>query len=157
MHFHEFLVMIAVSLSLLLSMPAFAATEPALATSLGDPKLAWGACPDVFPAGCQLAVLHGDPAKPNADVFFRIPGNYELPKHWHSSAERMILVEGELSVTYEGQAPVVLGPGMYAYGPPKRAHHGRCISAHACTLFIAFEGPVDTTLGAAPALRSRND
>jgi hypothetical protein len=38
---------------------------------------------------------------------------------------------------------------MYAYGPAKAVHRGRCVSAEACVLFIAFEGPVDAT--AAPA------
>lgn len=47
-----------------------------------------------MPKGFELAVLHGDPAQPNADVFFRIPAKAQIPNHWHSSAERMVLVEG---------------------------------------------------------------
>ena len=133
-----------------LSVSAGAPAEPARARSVDDSRLEWGPCPEFFPAGCQIAVLHGDPAKPNADVFFRVPANYDLPKHWHSSAERMVLVTGELSVIYDGQAAVALKPGMYAYGPPKAAHHGRCVSSQPCTLFIAFEGPVDATPGAPP-------
>jgi hypothetical protein len=39
-----------------------------------------------MPAGCGLAVLHGDPAKTNADVFLRIPANATIPEHWHTSA-----------------------------------------------------------------------
>jgi quercetin dioxygenase-like cupin family protein len=135
------------------SVPAGAAAEPASARSVDDPGLSWGPCPDLFPTGCEIAVLHGDPAKPNADVFFRVPAGYELPKHWHGSAERMILVSGELTVVYEGQAPVVLSPGTYAYGPPRAAHHGRCASSQPCTLFIAFEGPVDATAGTPPDAR----
>jgi mannose-6-phosphate isomerase-like protein (cupin superfamily) len=125
--------------------------EPAFVRSAAGSELAWGPCPDFFPAGCNIAVLHGDPAKPNADVFFRVPGEYDLPKHWHTSAERMVLVSGELSVTYEGQDAVVLKPGMYAYGPAKAPHHGRCVSKKPCTLFIAFETPVDATAVASPA------
>jgi mannose-6-phosphate isomerase-like protein (cupin superfamily) len=135
------------------SVSAGAASEPARARSVDDTKLEWGSCPGFFPAGCQIAVLHGDPEKPNSDVFFRVPGNYDLPKHWHSSAERMVLVAGELSVTYDGQEAVVLKPGMYAYGPPKAPHHGRCVSSQPCTLFIAFEGPVDATPGVPPVPR----
>jgi quercetin dioxygenase-like cupin family protein len=120
-----------------------AAREPALARAVGDADLAWGPCPPLFPAGCEIAVLHGDPAKPNADVFLRVPGGYVLPPHAHTSAERMTLVAGELHVTYQGQPAAVLNPGMYAYGPPGRPHDGRCASREACVLFIAFEGPVD--------------
>jgi mannose-6-phosphate isomerase-like protein (cupin superfamily) len=119
------------------------AGEPALSRKMTDAELTWGPCPDVFPSGCQIAVLHGDPAQPNADIFFKVPGRSVIPHHWHSSAERMVLVSGQLSVTYEGQATVDLEPGMYAYGPAKAPHRAECRSAEPCVLFIAFEGPVD--------------
>lgn len=124
--------------------------ERALARSAGDTELQWGPCPEFFPAGCQIAALHGDPGQPNADVFFRVPGRYDLPAHWHTSPERMVLVSGELHVTYDGQEPAILKPGMYAYGPAKAVHRGRCVSADPCVLFIAFEGPVDATAVSAP-------
>ena len=92
-----------------------------------------------MPAGCGLAVLHGDPAKANADVFLKVPANAAIPEHWHTSAERMVLVAGELSVSYRGQAQVVLKPGMYAFGPAKAPHSASCGSGAACVLFIAFE------------------
>jgi quercetin dioxygenase-like cupin family protein len=133
------------------SAPSAFAREPAIARSVGDASLEWGPCPDFFPAGCQIAVLHGDPARPNADVFFRVPPRYDLPAHWHSSPERMVLVSGELHVAYDGQEPVVLRPGMYAYGPAKAVHRGRCASSEPCVLFIAFEGPVDATAVAGAA------
>lgn len=105
--------------------------------------LQWGPCPAIFPKGCQIAVLNGDPSKPNADVFLRVPGGYTIPAHSHTSAERMILVEGKLTVRYKGAAAAVLTPGQYAYGPASLPHEGRCASGKSCTLFIAFEGPVD--------------
>jgi len=117
--------------------------EQALAIVASDAALKWGPCPDLFPAGCEIAVLHGDPSKANADVFLRVPSQYEIPAHWHTSAERMVLVTGELQVTYKGQPPSTLAVGSYAYGPAKLAHKATCLSADACTLFIAFEAPVD--------------
>ena len=106
-------------------------------------NLQWGACPPIFPAGCQIAVLHGNPAQPNADVFLRVPGGATLPAHSHTSAERMILVEGKLSVRYKGAAAEILTPGEYAYGPASLPHEATCQGDKPCTLFIAFEGPVD--------------
>jgi mannose-6-phosphate isomerase-like protein (cupin superfamily) len=129
-------------------LPAFsqeAARELAVTRRVSDTELQWGACPAFFPAGCQIAALHGDPSKPNADVFFRVPARYDLPPHWHTSPERMVLVSGELHVTYDGQEAAVLKPGSYAYGPAKAVHRGRCVSDEPCVLFIAFEGPVDAT------------
>ena len=123
--------------------------EPAISTTFGDAGLQWGACPDFLPAGCAIAVLHGDPSQPNADVYFKVPARSEIPLHSHTSAERMVLVAGELEVAYQGQAPVRLTPGAYAYGPPGRPHGGRCVSDVPCILFIAFETAVDAVPSAA--------
>jgi len=76
-----------------------------------DAQLKWGPCPPLFPKGCEIAVLRGDPSKPNADVFLKVPANYTIPPHWHTSAERMVLVSGELHVEYDGHSSSVLKPG----------------------------------------------
>lgn len=114
-----------------------------LARRASDAALQWGACPPAFPKGCEIAVLHGDPAAPNADVFLRVPGGYEIPPHSHSSAERMILVDGRLEVKYRGAEAATLEAGSYAYGPARLPHRAACRSPGPCILFIAFEGPVD--------------
>lgn len=137
----------ALSLLALLASPLAAAdkAEPALAFTVKDPSLKWGPCPPFLPQGCEIAVLHGDPAKPNVDVFFKVPGGSTIPSHTHTSAERMVLVSGKLEVTYEGQQPVTLKTGMYAYGPAKVPHSATCAKGDACVLFIAFESPLDAT------------
>jgi len=119
------------------------AEAPALNWTANDPELQWGPCPSFLPPGCAIAVLHGDPAGDNLDVFLRVPGGARLARHWHSSAERMVLIAGELQVTYDGQPTAVLTAGSYAYGPAKRPHEGFCASAEPCILFIAFESPLD--------------
>ena len=88
-------------------------------------------------------MLHGNPGKPNADIFLKLPAKSVIPEHWHTSAERMVLVAGELHVTYAGQATSVLRAGMYVYGPARRSHRATCASSTPCVLFIAFESPVD--------------
>lgn len=120
-----------------------AAQEQALTRTARDADLKWGPCPSFLPKGCSIAVLHGDPAKDNVDVFFKVPGKSTIPLHWHTSAERMVLVSGELHVTYDGQKTAVLKPGAYAYGPAKQPHKAFCASAVPCVLFIAFESPLD--------------
>ena len=117
--------------------------ETPLALTAGDAELKWGPCPSLFPKGCEIAVLHGDPAKPNADVFLRVPPKYEIPPHSHTSAERMVLVSGELKLEYSGHRPVVLKTGTYVYGPAKAPHKASCADGGPCVLFIAFESPVD--------------
>jgi len=137
------------SVLLVLASPPAPAAEAPLALSFTAPRVEWGACPDFIPQGCELAVLHGDPAQANADVFLKVPANFTIPDHWHTSAERMVLVSGELHVTYEGQPTAVLKPGMYAYGPARLVHRAVCESTAPCVLFIAFEAPVDAVAGKA--------
>lgn len=125
---------------LLLALLAPAAST---AQAPGDPGLEWGPCPAFLPEGCEIAVLHGDPAQPNADIFFKVPGGAVIPRHTHTSAERMVLVSGELQVAYDGREAVVLIPGAYAHGPAKLPHAAVCAAGDPCILFIAFEQPVD--------------
>ncbi|MFD2365598.1 cupin domain-containing protein [Pseudoduganella sp. GCM10020061] len=146
MHKHLSMPCVLLSACMLYFASGPVAAEPALAIASADSTLKWGACPDFMPKGCQLAVLHGDPAKANADVFLRVPGKSSVPMHIHTSAERMILTQGELHLTYEGQKVSVLKPGSYAYGPAKMPHKAVCASAKPCVLFIAFEQPVDAIL-----------
>ena len=117
--------------------------EPSLTTAFDDAQLQWGPCPEFIPKGCQIAVLHGDPAKENLDVFFKVPADFQIPSHWHTSAERMVLISGSMNVTYKGQPTQALRPGMYAYGPAKLPHSAECLKGDPCVLFIAFVSPLD--------------
>ena len=47
--------------------PAALSADPALANTFKDASLKWGPCPPFIPAGCQIAVLHGDPGKANSE------------------------------------------------------------------------------------------
>ena len=117
---------------------------PALSFSYNDKSLAWGPCPEFLGEACKIAVLHGDPAKENLDIFFKVPADYPIPHHWHTSAERMILVSGKMTVTYDNQESELLTKGMYAYGPSKHPHTAYCEKGEEpCVLFIAFEEPID--------------
>lgn len=111
-----------------------------------DKGLKWGECPKGLPKGCQLAVLNGDPAKPGADIFLKIPGKSKVPAHKHTSVERILVVDGDLTITYDGYKPLAMKRGTYHYGPAEAVHEAACVSAQACMLFISFEKPVDLVL-----------
>jgi len=105
-----------------------AASVTPLTREVADANLQWGPCPQIFPAGCEISVLHGNPAEPNADIFLRVPAGYAIPPHRHTSAERMVLVEGELLLQYQGAERQTLSAGEYAYGPAGLAHSAACQS-----------------------------
>ncbi len=120
-----------------------------LQTSFGNTRhymtsvLQWGPCPSFMPEGCNIAVLHGDPSKENSDVLFRVNGKSSIPNHWHSSAERMVLLSGKMEVTYEGEDTSTMKLGNYAFGPAKKPHTAKCVSKDPCVLYIGFNEPVD--------------
>lgn len=132
----------AICLAVLFVLPV-QADQQAFVRSADDPELEWGPCPEFIPEGCRIAVLQGNPDEPNADIFFKLPAGTPVPHHRHTSAERMILVRGEMKVDYDGQDPVIMKTGNYAYGPAGLPHSARCTEAGPCILFIAFEQPVD--------------
>ncbi len=145
-------ILVGVSLISSLAIAHDITSDPALAITANSKDLKWADCPDFLPKGCKLSVLHGDPAKPNVDVFFKLPGKSLLPLHWHTSAERMTLVSGKFKITYNGQKEAVVKTGSYMYGPPKLAHKGACVSKEPCILFIAFESPLDAIPGEVPSM-----
>ncbi len=135
------ITLIAAALTLSANLAQAGPATPVAAVD--DPGLQWGPCPEFLPKGCAIAVLHGDPAQPNVDVFFKVPGGAKIARHRHTSAERMVLISGELTVSYDGQPPATLKTGMYAYGPAGHVHEAVCAPGADCVLFIAFESPLD--------------
>jgi quercetin dioxygenase-like cupin family protein len=131
------------AISLLMSMMVLSGGEPALKYSIDDQRLVWGPCPTFIPKGCEIVVLHGDMGDENADIFFKVPADFKIPHHWHTSPERMVLISGTMKVTYDDQKTETLHAGDYAYGPAKRPHFAYCEKGTPCVLFIAFENPVD--------------
>ncbi len=119
--------------------------ERAFVHDPGDPDLEWFPCPEFMPDDCRLAFIQGDPTERNADVYFKLQPGTTADHHWHTSDERMVLVSGKMRVDYDGQDPVFLEQGTYAYGPGGLAHVAHCLpeSEEPCILFIAFEDPVD--------------
>lgn len=119
--------------------------EASLAVASGSfQNLEWVPCPEPLNfEGCHIAVLHGDPSKANSDVLFRMQPGTTAPEHWHNSAERMVLISGEMHVTYQGEGKNILKPGSYAFGPAGKPHLAECVGEEPCLLFIAFEQPVD--------------
>lgn len=128
--------------ALALAAPAEAQEAPILLTP-NDASLEWFPCGDFIPDDCQATILRLGPDGRNSDVLYRIPAGMDLPTHWHTSAERMILISGEFHIAYDGHAPIVMRAGNYAWGPPGVPHSARCANRGTCLLFVAFVDPPD--------------
>ena len=97
-------------------------------------EIAWVSCPPTLPAGCEMAVLEGDPKREMLfTVRFRIGSEFEMKPHWHPRHERVTILEGKVGVGFGDEidrANVTwFGPGDY-YVNAKDAHH-----------FVLADGP----------------
>ena len=108
-----------------------------------DPTLTWAPCPPIFPKGCEVTVLHGDPGTGPSDVFLRAPADYTFPAHWHTSAEHMVVVAGVVHVTHAGGKQFELRDRTYALMPAKAGHKAHCAIGGPCVMFIRFDSPID--------------
>lgn len=78
----------------------------------------WKPCPPTLPAGCEMAVLEGDPQ--GEDLFtvrFRASGTFVMPPHWHPKDERVTIISGTAAVAFgadsERKDATEFGPGDY--------------------------------------------
>jgi|SRR5262245_7048680 len=127
---------------------AFAAPSMAQATHLEVPadKVQWGPAPPVLPTGAQLAVLEGNPAEKGAIVMrLKLPANYNIPAHWHSTTERITVLSGSFHVgmgdKLDKQQSETLDAGGFLSLPAKM-HHFAWTSAPT-VVQINLEGPFD--------------
>jgi quercetin dioxygenase-like cupin family protein len=108
--------------------------------------LKWGEAPSVLPKGAQLAVVIGDPGKPGSYVIrVKIPAGYEIPAHWHSTAENLTVLSGTVNVgmgaKLDKSTSTTLEVGSFTYLPPKMDHF--LWTSVPAVFQIHAEGPFD--------------
>ena len=108
--------------------PAAAKAAPAKHVIMTTGDIKWGPAPDGLPAGAQVAVLDGDPAKPGAPFVIRakMPDGYKVMPHWHPADESLTVISGSFSVgmgdAWNESSLKELKAGEYGR-MPKMMHH----------------------------------
>jgi quercetin dioxygenase-like cupin family protein len=121
------------ALSLALATLAFAQTTAIVVPDLATAK--WEKDDSVL--------LREDPKTGAMDLLVRYPAGKKLNAHWHSITERMVLLEGRMSVKLGDAAPAEITPGGVIIVPPKQTHQLSCISTTRCTFYVAWDGKLD--------------
>lgn len=108
----------------------------------------WGPAPPVFPAGAQMAVLHGDPSKSGTFVVrLRFPADYAVAAHNHPTDEYVTVVSGQLSLGMGDKLDRAQGnslhQGGFAVAPAKMNHYAWTDTG--ATIQIQAEGPFALT------------
>lgn len=109
-------------------------------------KVQYAAAPPILPPGAQLAVLDGNPAEKGTIVMrLKLPANYKIPAHWHSTDERITVLSGTFNVGMGDKLAVpgsqALTPGGFLYLPAKMHHFAWTSSP--TVVQINLEGPFD--------------
>src|SRR3989442_10100568 len=66
------------------------------------------------PPGSESVFLREDPATGALELLVSYPAGHVFAPHWHDSNERILLIEGRLSLGEKS-----IGPGGYAFLPAK--------------------------------------
>jgi uncharacterized RmlC-like cupin family protein len=108
--------------------------------------LKWQHAPPVLPQGAQLAVITGDPGKAGPYVIrIEIPAGYQIPAHWHSTAENLTVISGSVNVgmgdKLDKRTSTKLGVGSFTYLPAKMNHF--LWTSEPAIFQIHAEGPFD--------------
>lgn len=130
-----------------LKLVAFAAILPA-ALAAQNPKLTWGPAPAVFPAGAKMAVLQGDPSKPELfTVRLDMPDGYTIKPHFHPTDEHITVISGSFKIGMGDKVEAAKMETLTAGGfgtAPANMHHYAIAKGHTVVQVHAI-GPFQLT------------
>jgi quercetin dioxygenase-like cupin family protein len=97
---------------------------------------------DGLPPGIEIAVLRGDLAKGGAEILLRLPANYTVPNHSHTSDELYVWLKGAFTyVAGDGKQAEIDGPA-YLSLPGNTPHALKCHN-EPCILYVRYGRPFD--------------
>ena len=87
------------------------------------------------------AVENGDPSKGPATFLVKGTKGCDVPMHFHSVTEQVMMVNGTARMEMRGDQPRIVKAGAFAITPPRHPHHFTCTSA--CEFYVVSDGPFD--------------
>jgi quercetin dioxygenase-like cupin family protein len=95
-----------------------------------------------LPECLQMAVESGDPANGPSVVALKLASGCEIPWHWHTPNEQVMMVRGSATVEMKGEAKAAtLKPGGFSMLPSKHLH--RFVCTNDCVLFASSDAKFD--------------
>ena len=87
------------------------------------------------PPGSESVMLRIDEKSGGMELLVRYPAGHVFKPHFHESNERIIVLEGQLTVN-----DTALDAGGFAMLPAKEAQRLSCTSKTRCTFYLAWDG-----------------
>jgi anti-sigma factor ChrR (cupin superfamily) len=94
------------------------------------------------PPGSQSILLREDAKTSGIELLARYPAGHVFPPHWHSANERIVLVDGRLSIK-NGSSVEYLERGGFAYLPAKEVQRMECVSQTPCSFYVYWDRKLD--------------
>ena len=91
------------------------------------------------PPGTESVMLRADEATGGMDLLVRFPAGHVFKPHSHQSNERIIVLEGQLTLKRES-GDLLLDEGGVAFLPAREVQRLSCSSKTRCTFYLAWDG-----------------
>jgi len=91
------------------------------------------------PPGSEGVLLRADPTSGGMDLLVRFPGGHVIAPHFHDSNERIVVVEGELTLRQDS-GETRIKSGGYAFLPAREIQRLSCSSQTRCTFYLSWDG-----------------
>ena len=113
-------------------------------------KVAWQPLKlEGLPAGIEIAALRGDLAKGGGEILLRLPANYTVPNHSHTSDELYLWLKGRFTyIAEDGRQLEIDGPA-YINLPGNSPHALKCHD-EPCIFYVRYGRPFDLHVHAMP-------
>jgi quercetin dioxygenase-like cupin family protein len=97
------------------------------------------------PPGAESVFLREDAKTGGMELLVSFPGGHVFTPHYHESNERMVLLEGRVSLRIgRGGAEQVLEAGGFAFLPAREVQRIECVSKTKCVFYLAWDGKPKT-------------
>lgn len=92
----------------------------------------------------KMAAAYGDRSKGAHGSFGRFPANFETPYHTHTGSYHGIVIKGEMTNPFDGEAsPPIMRAGSYWHVPASSAHATACVSSEPCEFYFYADQAFD--------------
>jgi quercetin dioxygenase-like cupin family protein len=95
------------------------------------------------PADSGGVMLRTDQATGGMDLLVRFPAGHVIAPHVHDSNERVIVVEGQLTLRQDS-GDTSINAGGYAFLPAHEVQRLSCTSKSRCTFYLSWDGKPDS-------------
>ncbi len=116
-------------------------------------KVEWGPLEiDGFAPGAEISVLRGTLEGGPVEVTIRVPANYTIPNHSHTSAETYYWIRGDFTyVAGDGSAVDLSGQTLISL--PGSSPHAIICKDEPCQFYVRYSSSFDIQIHSMPELK----